>query len=65
VGAHRDSITMQRVPCFVELSLNDEHRNDLEDKRDHDEEEDENAKHLVLQALLGVVCHEEGKADEQ
>jgi hypothetical protein len=56
---------MQRVPCFVELSLNDEHRNDLEDKRDHDEEEDENAKHQVLQALLGVVCHEEGKADEQ
>ena len=52
------------VPCFVELSLYNEIWDNLEDERYNDEEEDENAKHLVLETLLGVVRHEEGEADE-
>jgi len=39
--------------------------NDLEDEGYDHEEEDENAEHLVLKALLGVVGHEEGEADEE
>jgi hypothetical protein len=52
------------VPCFVELSLDCENRNDLEDERYDHEKEDENAKHLVLETLLGVVRHKEGEPDE-
>ena len=52
-------------PCFVELSRYRKHRDNLQDERYYHEEEDENAKHLVLEALLGVVGHEEREADKQ
>jgi hypothetical protein len=52
-----DTMTLQCVPCFVELSLNGKHWNDLEDERDHIEKEDEHAEHLVLEALLSIVRH--------
>jgi len=45
--------------------LDNEDRYNLEDERYHHEKEDENTKHLVLEALLGVVRHEEREADEQ
>jgi hypothetical protein len=37
---------------------------DLQDERYDHEKEDENAEHLILEALLGVVRHEKGEADE-
>ena len=57
--------TFWYVPCFIELSRDHKYWDDLQDERYDHEEEDENAKHLVLEALLGVVGHEEREADEQ
>jgi hypothetical protein len=53
------------VPCFVELSLNHEHRDDLQDEQCYYKKEDQYSEHLILETLLRVVCHEEGEADEQ
>lgn len=50
---------------FVQFALDHEHRNDLQDERDDNEEEDEDAECLVLEALLGVVGHEERETDEK
>lgn len=57
--------TLWYVPCFVELSRDHKNRDDLQDERYNNEEKDENTKHLVLEALLGVVGHEEREADKQ
>jgi len=64
VAGGRGAVFLEYVPCLVELSLDREDRYDLKDQGYDHEEEDENAKHLVLEALLGVVRHEEGEADK-
>ena len=53
------------LPRFVELSLDHKHRNHLQDQCHDDEEEDQNAEHLVLETLLSVVGHEEREPNEE
>lgn len=50
---------------FVEGALQNPHGQDLVDELDDDEEEDEDAKHLVLQALHCVCAVDEGEADHE
>lgn len=45
--------------------MDHEHWDHLQDQRDHDKEKDQNAEHLVLETLLGVVGHEEGETDDK
>jgi hypothetical protein len=68
VGQH------ESLPCvrlglsfarLVQRPLSDEHRHDLVQQLDDDEEEHEHAKHLVLQPLDGVLGFEERKADDE
>jgi hypothetical protein len=50
---------------FIQRPLRNENRNRLEYELDHGEEKDEDAKHLIGEALDGILIFEEGKPDEQ
>jgi hypothetical protein len=45
--------------------LDHKHGDYLQDECHHDKEEDQNAEHLVLEALLSVVGHEKRETDEE
>lgn len=53
------------LPSLVQSPLDDEHWDDLQDQGDHGEKEDKDSEGLVLQSLLRVVRHVEGKSDKK